>query len=490
MNHTYTPQQIALFDRVSSPDCPSLAVVARAGSGKTFSLQQCARRIKGSGIATSFSTSTVKELGEKMPSSFPAATMHSIGFRALRGANPSTKLDSSKTYSLTRDFFNLNEDLDKRDFSSVMKLVSLAKTFGIAPDRSTALLPDEPSSWEDLADQFDLTYSPAIQWAARDILLQSNKLALQPKTPIIDFDDMLYIALLWPHHFPYYGNIISDESQDLNSLQHLMLRRLLRPGGRIIAAGDDRQAIYAFRGALSDSFPALERRFDMVPMPLTVSFRCPVVGVHEAQRYVPDIEAAPGALEGQIFTHNDLALTDVPPVVLCRNNAPLVTLALRLLVSGRTAEVAGKDIGKGLITLTKRITKRNLKSPVFLDRLHKWAEREIKRKPRSRPRVNDKVAALTALATEYQDLNAIRHHLGKLYPDPKSKNYRPAQVQLSTIHRAKGKEWPEILFLDPQLLPSKWAEQEWERTQEDNLAYVGVTRFQETMHYADSKGIY
>jgi len=371
-----------------------------------------------------------------------------------------------------------------------MKLVSLAKTFGIAPDRATALLPDEPSSWEDLAYQFDLTYSPAIQWAARDILLQSNKLALQPKTPIIDFDDMLYIALLWPHHFPYYGNIISDESQDLNSLQHLMLRRLLRPGGRIIAAGDDRQAIYAFRGALSDSFPALERRFDMVPMPLTVSFRCPVVGVHEAQRYVPDIEAAPGALEGQIFTHNDLALTDVPPVVLCRNNAPLVTLALRLLVSGRTAEVAGKDIGKGLITLTKRITKRNLKSPVFLNRLHKWAEREIKRKPRSRPRVNDKVAALTALATEYQDLNAIRHHLGKLYPDPKSKNYRPAQVQLSTIHRAKGKEWPEILFLDPQLLPSKWAEQEWERTQEDNLAYVGVTRFQETMHYADSKGIY
>jgi superfamily I DNA/RNA helicase len=125
-----------------------------------------------------------------------------------------------------------------------------------------------------------------------------------------------------------------------------------------------------------------------------------------------------------------------------------------------------------------------LSSQDFQIRLEKWAEREIARKPSSEGRVRDKKAALNALAEHHPDMKSIQSHLEKLYPDPRSKNYTPAEVTLSTIHKAKGLEWPDVLFLDPDLIPSKWAKTPEALTQEENLAYVGVTRAQQTLHFA------
>ena len=209
----------------------------------------------------------------------------------------------------------------------------------------------------------------------------------------------------------------------------------------------------------------------------------------EAQRYVADIEAAPDAIMGEVLWPQELTLSEVPRAVVCRNNAPLISLALSLLVSGRTVEVAGQDIGRGLITLTKRITKRNLKADEFISCLSKWKDREIARYPRRKARVMDKFLALSALASHHNDLKNIQNHLIKLYPNPSSRDYRPAEIHLSTIHRAKGREWPDVLFLDPQLLPSKYATQEWELAQESNAAYVGITRAQRTLIYCASENI-
>jgi superfamily I DNA/RNA helicase len=125
----------------------------------------------------------------------------------------------------------------------------------------------------------------------------------------------------------------------------------------------------------------------------------------------------------------------------------------------------------------------------FLGRLKTWRDKEIERHPKRKSRILDKFLALRALASHHKDLSDVRAHLGKLYPNPNSKDYRPAQVQLSTIHRAKGLEWPKVLFLDPQLLPSKYAKQPHELLQEDNLAYVGITRAQEELVYCASSNI-
>jgi len=489
-----TPQQIAFVETATGKN--SVALKACAGSGKTYSLQKWANAASGTGCATSFSKSTADELGKKMPSRFRTSTMHSACLSAIRKSGRYKNMPkndplspNSKIYTITSEV--MGDSSSAWEYQSpVMKLVSAAKTYGII-NRSfgrPGLRADEDENWEELADQYDINFNDEILTLARRVLELSTSMAL--KEGILDFDDMLYIATLWPHRFAKHSKIIVDEAQDLSSIQVEALTKMLMPGAVVVAAGDEHQAIYGFRGALTDSYSVLISRFGMIEMPLTVSFRCPKAVVREAQRWVPEIESAPNASEGDVIWHEELNILDVPKTVICRNNAPLIRLALKLLVAGRTAEVAGRDIGKGLISLTKRITKKNLSTDDFLVRLEKWADREISRKPRSKPSVMDKKSALEALALHHPDLRSIQQHLEKLYPDPKSRNYRPAEVHLSTIHKAKGREWPDVLLLDPQLMPSKYAEQEWEIQQEHNMAYVGVTRAQRVLHYVNSETIW
>lgn len=481
-----TTQQTEFID--TSQGVESIALRARAGTGKTYSLREWATQAKKGGMATSFSKSTVQELAKKMPSKFQSKTLHGIGYQAIRKSGKYKELDSSKIFNITKRFCE-DSDLPYEVQDPIRKLVALAKSFGIQPDPNgpSGLISDSYEVWEDIAERFDIEFDDATYEASRNVLNKSNIAAL--KEGIIDFDDMLYIALLYPHKFPRFPTILADEVQDFNSLQHLMLRKCLLPNGRIIAAGDDRQAIYAFRGALADSYSELVASFSMTELPLTVSFRCPRSVVMEAQHYVPDIEPALTAIEGSVTHVEDIDLLDIPSTVICRNNAPLITLALSLLVAGRTVEVAGQNIGKGLISLTKRITKKNLKSAEFLDRLDRWKEREIIKFPRRKARITDKFLAIRALARHHKDLEGVQKHLLKLYPNPSARDYKPAEMHLSTIHRSKGKEWPRVMFLDPQLLPSKYAKQPFELLQEDNLAYVGITRAQEELMYCKSTDI-
>ncbi len=484
---TPTPQQEALWATATGSD--SIAVSAVAGSGKTFSAQQWAGKCPHSGIATSFSKSTVVELGRKMPPKFPSRTMHGIGKDAISSSGKYSKIDSNKVGTIAKELCQ-EHDLSWNFIPVIAQLVSQAKTAGIKPNEP-GLFPDTPENWEYLADTYDIHFTPEIYALAHQALVRSNEISL--KEGIIDFDDMLYIALLWPHRFARYKVIIADEVQDLNPLQHQMLSRMMLPGSRIFAAGDENQAIYGFRGAMTDSYSALISRFSMIAMPLTVSFRCPKAVVRVAQQYVPHIESAPDAIEGEVIHHSSLDIHSLPPVVLCRNNAPLIQLALHCLVNGISAEVAGKDIGRNLISLTKRIasskTSDSMRTSDFITRLEKWAETESAKKPRRRQQIQDKLIALKAICAIHPTLGHVRKHLESLYVNPDDDSRVPAQIHLSTIHKAKGREWPEILFLDSHLLPSKYAEQDWEIQQETNMSYVAVTRAQQILHYADLKDI-
>ena len=52
-------------------------------------------------------------------------------------------------------------------------------------------------------------------------------------------------------------------------------RLLARPGARLLVVGDDRQAIYKFRGADARAFDTLAERFGCTILPLSITYRCP-----------------------------------------------------------------------------------------------------------------------------------------------------------------------------------------------------------------------
>ena len=64
---------------------------------------------------------------------------------------------------------------------------------------------------------------------------------------------------------------------------------------------------------------------------------------------------------------------------------------------------------------------------------------------------------------------------------------RRGLLTLSTIHKAKGLEWPTVFILDARtLMPSKWAQLPWQKVQERNLQYVAVTRAKLNCFYITS----
>ena len=56
---------------------------------------------------------------------------------------------------------------------------------------------------------------------------------------------------------------------------------------------------------------------------------------------------------------------------------------------------------------------------------------------------------------------------------------------MSTIHKSKGLEADNIFIIEPQLMPAKWAQQEWEFEQEKNLDYVARTRAKHNLYYVN-----
>ena len=87
----------------------------------------------------------------------------------------------------------------------------------------------------------------------------------------MDYDDQLCFALQILRGAPAvaaafrkrYKYFCVDESQDLNLLQIELLKRALAPGGRLVAVGDSRQAIYMFRGADARAMARIREEFNV-----------------------------------------------------------------------------------------------------------------------------------------------------------------------------------------------------------------------------------
>lgn len=250
------------------------------------------------------------------------------------------------------------------------------------------------------------------------------------------------------------------------------------------------QAIYGFTGADAHAMDNLESAFSCSRLPLTITYRCPKVIVKHARNWVHHIEAAPTAPDGTLreisavdfdrlgsdsFTQND--------AILCRNTRPLVSLALALIRRNISCRVEGRDIGQSLLALVNRwktantLSKLQFKLEAFQHTEgHKLRGRGQQQKA---AQLDDKINSLIAVMESLGpsgDIASLRARINSLFGDTEP-GKPPRVCTLSTIHKAKGREWDRVYLLGRnELMPSKWARQDWELQQEKNLIYVAVTR--------------
>lgn len=498
----WTSQQQAFFSFLDSCN-QSCILKAAAGSGKTTTLVEGVKHLRGSVLAIAFNVKIKKELESCIGSSAVCKTLNGVGHRALVNMmGHRVGIEQDKIFKIIKRIV----DSDKRlgaSWGSASQLVSRARHNGLVPKGTpgqwTAFLEDTEENWADLAAHHGIDFDREVLELARKTLRQSNTLTWKGQC---DYDDQIYVPCCFGGQFDKFDNVIVDEAQDLSILQHRVVKKSLKPGGRVVAAGDENQAIYGWRSAASDSIDRLIETFSLEELDLTVSFRCGRAIIDVAQRIVPRIEARPDAHEGEVkhlaefspanFSHGD--------VVLCRNNGPIIQLAYRLITSGTPCFVIGRDIGKGLKALVKKLQSRYsfTSAEQLAVAATEWREVETNRlsavgKYSQIQPVHDKADSLLAIisGSGAQTVQEVLDRIDQLF------NRKTGKVALSTVHRAKGLEWSRVFFLDPQLIPSVWAlkalerdpiQYEWMRKEEDNIFYVAVTRAIDQLIYIDSEG--
>jgi superfamily I DNA/RNA helicase len=508
-----TPQQSAFVDTVVRQE-RNVALIARAGSGKTSTILAAVNALRASSsdlaiTVCAYNKAIEVEISAKLKKAghtdwkvTGAQTAHAMGWGLVRFAFRNPKIEKNKVRELAYEILDAvpgsRPDTAfagtlRQYGSQVVELVSKAKQSGVG------FFDDAPigsvDTWARIAEHYDI--NGLDETDALDEVIKAAqhlyKLSLD-QTDVVDFDDMVLFPLIKNLRVKFTRDVIFiDEAQDISRARQALVRKFLTPGGQLHIIGDDRQAIYGFSGADADALPNMIEALDSVILPLTVTFRCPKAVVALAQQIVPDLEAAPDAIQGQVARVDIKALASTPFVpgqaILCRNTAPLIAAAYGLIRRGIAAKVEGRDIGIGLSKLARRWKVDLIED--LLPRLENYRAQETQKatakgSDAKAEQVADKVDTLVEICTAVQakgqhkveDVVAFIADLFGDDVDPK------ACVTLATYHRAKGREWADVFLIEHHTrCPSKAARQPWQQRQESNLAYVAFTRAMKTLTF-------
>ncbi len=476
-------------------------VSAKAGSGKTSTLCMLADVIPtGAGTRAAFlafNKAIATELQRRLPSHVQAATFHAVCMQALRRhpacapfANRRDWVQSNKVHHILDSMVNeYGISTIEQVRKGVKQLVGLMKANAMLPDVDEADLVA-------IINQYEIDFDEDGSTAARTLGMEVARKALAINNNTldsIDFDDMLYLAWLMNAPIMKYSHLMVDEAQDTNLIQRLLVARMLGRGARAVFVGDEAQAIYAFRGADSSAMQRIEEEFSCARFPLSISYRCPRKVIALAQRIVPDIEAREGAPEGTVKQLQAFALSDFSKLdlVVCRNSAPLVSLAYRFLRAHKPVKVMGREIGEQLVSLIQKMKATTLED--LDEKLAEYTKRETEkavaaRQEQKAERLADQyesiLAIIDGLPETDRSIYAVIGVIRTIFDDKSA-----GCTTLATVHKAKGMEAHRVFILDSFLMPSKWAKQEWQLQQEMNLKYVACTRSLDTLYFVDSEVI-
>lgn len=474
-----------------------LVVRARAGTGKTTTILAGAEMAPEKAILlAAFNKEIALELQSRIRNpNVEAKTLHSLGFKFVSynwkgvdvdlGNGRATSLAEAAMHVLFQPLTVTSTKsgdgkISRELLGQVTKLIATLHSKGrdIQPfarnGRDLAelavqfnLLPDEAmvaAGWDE----------DAIYASAYKAMVLAKQRILNGKPVSVDFCDMIYLPLVNNWVRPWYDLVVADEAQDMTVAQLELAQRACRRGGRICVVGDDRQAIYAFRGADSNALDNLKKALNASELGLTITRRCPKAVVRLAQELVPDFQAAPSAPEGVIRSCSAERLVEEAAVgdfILSRTNAPLVKVCMSLLKRGVRARIKGRDIGKGTQALVKKLSPASLAGLVAS--LNKWSDREIERATKKLPEgprderisfVNDQVGVLLALIDSVSTLVELDLRIEELFGDKIEGPF----VMCSSVHRAKGLETQRAYLLEGTFRDGS--------IEEDNITYVAMTR--------------
>ena len=504
---TWSSYQNRIFEYACSPSGGSFVVSSVAGSGKTTTAIECAKRISAYNqnariLFLAFNKSIADKLEEQTEGieNIKCSTIHSLGLGVLYRSKLTLNVNDNKYRAWIRkttDKFiskDAANDYKKRFIwqSNCENLLRLARINLIKSKDADGLnMLIQKHHIVPVSNEAEAV-SKMLKFARSLVMFRSSDAAGYD----VDYTDMITLPLEegFRKFIPKYDVVFIDEAQDLSLAQQELMLQTVRPiTGKFIAVGDPRQAISGFAGAMSDSFYRLEEKANGIMLPLTVNYRCGQKIISAAQKIVPEIQACDDAGSGEIIKVSNLLNVSGGDMIICRKTAPLVTVAMKLIASGKSCYIKGRDVEKQMLDVIEQIIRNGkiqslgelyLKLDELVENLK---SRIIENNPEEDVNENQAVVSLCeiinpikTIAGRCQNIDELQDIISRLFDDKESGN----SIMLSTVHKAKGLEAENVFIICPELLPYRYnGQQQWEFEQEINLTYVAITRAKNRLYY-------
>lgn len=473
MAFTWSPQQQAIFAQVRKNDRRNIVVIARAGTGKTTTIVKAVDFAPEKKILFAAFNVKIKQalIAKVRNPNVKVNTIHGLGFAFVMRNWTDVQVDKEGTRAdtLSRAACGNVPDpiirLVSRLHTKAREQYPYAKKYGDLTELLYSSDCEPEEGWQEQG--YDAKY-------VEDKALQAMVLAAEKKPAdlLIDFADMVFLPLRNGWVMRWYEMVVIDEFQDMTAAQLDLVMKACR--GRIMLVGDDRQAIYAFRGADTTSATRLPEQLNAIILPLTVTYRCGKNITTFAQTLVPDITADERNPFGQINPLPDSKLIETAQhgdFILSRINAPLPKIAMALLKSGKRARIAGRDIGESLRNLLRKMSKGTDQVDRMLEQLNAWEVREVSKwtaaeRPDRAASARDKAEMLRDLAEDTITLEEIGARINRLFTDDGLGD--KGIITCSSVHKAKGLEADRVFIL--------WDTLRGRNQEEENIKYVAITR--------------
>lgn len=508
MNYSYSTYQKNIFEFVQSAKGNAI-INAVAGSGKTTTILNC-RTIRGSTLFCAFNKDVKNEIDRRLRSQnrtdLDVKTIHQLGHQILREKLEASQIkgainvDDTKGKQILEELCQSDEEFSEKLSTLSQMMIQnrrgyiretgikkrLLLTFnhcrmslkGASADNIFQLqchytiIPNREfeSIFQFLEDEA-LVFSSLIE----KMLVKDQEVFLRDK--LADFTDLLYL----PHVFQCepqrkYALVFVDECQDLSEAQIGIVKKYL--GGRLIAVGDPKQAIYGFSGADDKSFKKVKEKFQCSELPLSLCYRCPDAVIKKAQQYCPNITGT--GKQGEVIP---IVAMDVPQkakegdYILARKIKELIPLVIALSKAGKELYINADLLFKTDEDFAL-FPEVNLKDKRPLEELRKLIN---KSRQQYTPCDSSDKATLDFLDFLYESISREKEDLSlaeclvhrHIHIDTPGST----TVNLFTIHRAKGLESDRVFIVGYENLPINDDNlSQWQKEQEKNLLYVALTR--------------
>ncbi len=448
-------------------DQQDMKIFAFAGAGKTSTLKLLAKSTARGGIYFAFNRAIVNEAAGAFPTRVECKTIHSHAKRAIRTRFPglsNPKLVGKVTPKLVIEHISIPEI----ECGAIKLLPEQVAGVALATIRRFAY------SGHDDFSQISVPLFGVLANLARDdharqaFSLSVKELANRIWGNMIDARSALPLGhdgylKLWALTHPRIATdyILLDEAQDTNEV---VLDVLQSQQCQVVYVGDKHQQIYEWRGAVN----ALQQISTPRECRLTKSFRFGQPIADLANIILRKL-GEPSRISGNEKCHSYLGKVPAPKAIIARTNAGVLATLVSQFDGGRRVYVEGgvKDLQRLIRGVYQLRDYARSDVPEFFG-FESWEDVVAY----SETEFGQELATFVSLVQSI-GLGRLWHLLKQVEPSAET-----AQVTVSTVHKAKGREWESVRLSDDFVVAETDEKgKPMPVSQEDlRVIYVAVTR--------------